>query len=482
MLLRLSAMQPHMAPVIRELKSQKTQKAQPPCANVKPSDDNELLNTIDSENIIGGSPSIQQETSFTATSKESDLGQSGSVHQKIVHDQYSSSQLNSDWADNVPTNRNKGVKSQNEHRQQGAGRRLHDTISSITNASHQQQSTTLLRVTTDKADVLASDNATSGSNSIALQHSDDHQAAQSHFDEAIHAKSIPRWQSQRTVLTYKEDVSHRLSRSKHHETLQDQYRSPSNTLNDAGIDNCENINTNNENLYRKKGELQYQFPGGKSESTNDGASSISYATNDKKELGCDQSHVDLSPLKKENAKTNYRKAIPRWQSPKDMRDVHDDSESIVVGSKKHDTNFNQIASPVETKEILDERNYEDKESMNVLGNKIQETTNEDTASENKEKNNFPCLKSPSIEIGSSESKTDIAGSAGNFIPKMNSSTLNETFTNGATGMKYSPNSESGRPSLSFSKRMDSSSMHSTLLKAKMMKRRRDTVKGNTAKN
>jgi hypothetical protein len=30
--------------------------------------------------------------------------------------------------------------------------------------------------------------------------------------------------------------------------------------------------------------------------------------------------------------------------------------------------------------------------------------------------------------------------------------------------------------------MDSSSMHSTLLKAKMMKRRRDTVKGNTAKN
>jgi hypothetical protein len=136
------------------------------------------------------------------------------------------------------------------------------------------------------------------------------------------------------------------------ETLQDQYRSPSNTVNDAGIDNCENINTNNENLYRKKGDLQYQFPGDKSESANDRASSISYATNDKKELGCDQSHADLSPLKKENAKTNYKKAIPRWQSPKDMQDVHDDSESIVVGSKKHDTNFNQIASPVKTKEIL----------------------------------------------------------------------------------------------------------------------------------
>ncbi len=69
-------------------------------------------------------------------------------------------------------------------------------------------------------------------------------------------------------------------------------------MNDAGIDNCENINTNNDNLYRKKGDLQYQFPGGKSESANDRASSISCATNDKKELGCNQSHVHLSPIKR----------------------------------------------------------------------------------------------------------------------------------------------------------------------------------------
>jgi hypothetical protein len=55
-------MQTHMAPVIRELKSQKTKKAEPPCGNIKPSDDNELLNTLDSENITGGSLFIQQAT------------------------------------------------------------------------------------------------------------------------------------------------------------------------------------------------------------------------------------------------------------------------------------------------------------------------------------------------------------------------------------------------------------------------------------
>jgi hypothetical protein len=59
MLLRLSVMQTHMAPVIRELKSQKTKKAEPPCGNIKPSDDNELLNTLD---ITGGSLFIQQAT------------------------------------------------------------------------------------------------------------------------------------------------------------------------------------------------------------------------------------------------------------------------------------------------------------------------------------------------------------------------------------------------------------------------------------
>jgi hypothetical protein len=119
--------------------------------------------------------------------------------------------------------------------------------------------------------------------------------------------------------------------------------------------------------------------------------------------------------------------------------------------------------------------------MNGLGKQIQDATNEVTVSEDKAKNDLPRRKSPSIEIGSSESTMAIAGSAGNLIPKINSSTINVTFTN-VVGTKYSPNSESGRPSQSFSKRMEGSSMHSTLLKAKMMKRRRDTVKGNTAKN
>jgi hypothetical protein len=468
-----------MAPVIRELKSQKTKKAQPPCANINPSDDNELLNTVDSENISGGSPFIQQETipkSFVSTSKESDFWKSGSVEHE-----YSSFQLNLDIGDTVPANRNTRVKAQDEHQQQGAERSLYGTIFSKTNASHQQQSKILSSNTTDEANGLASGNATTVAKSISLQHSDDHQTAQSHFDEAIHAKFIPHWQSQRTVLTDKDDVSHHLSRSKYHEALQDQNRSPSNTVNGAGDDNYETINICNENLHRMKGGLQCQFPGAKSESAHDEASSVPYAINDKKEPGGDQSLIDLSPLKQETTHTNYRNATPRWQSPKNMPKVHDDSENVVVGSKNHDTNFNQIISPVEKREIVDECYYVGKEAMNGLGNQIQDATNEVTVSEDKAKNDLPRRKSPSIEIGSSESTMAIAGSAGNLIPKINSSTINVTFTN-VVGTKYSPNSESGRPSQSFSKRMEGSSMHSTLLKAKMMKRRRDTVKGNTAKN
>lgn len=477
MLLRLSAMQPHMAPVIRELKTQKAKKTEPPCSNINPSDDNELLNRLDSEKITAGSPIIQQQNTpenFIVGSKVSE-----SVTQKVVDNECSSFHFSFDVGDTVPASRNEEEKSQNEHWHHGADTTPHGTISSKANVSCQQQSTTPSSITIDKADAVAYDNTTSVANTISLKCSKDHQTAQSYFDKKNHAKSI-HWQSQKTVVADKVDGGQCLSRSKCQELSQ--CRNPSNTVNDVGVDDSENINSSNENLHRKEGDLQHQVPGAKSDHVNDETRSVPFefhGINDKKELGGDQSLVDKS-VKKESGKNNYKNAIPRWQSPKNMREAHGDSEKTVAGSKYHETNIRQILSPVKTGDIVDESSGEGNESIIGLGDEIQDTTHEGTVSEDKSKHDLPRRKSSSIFLVSSESNTAIPGSARTLTPRISSPKLNATFTD-VTSTKYAPHSESGTPSLPFSKRMDGSSMHSTLLKAKMMKRRRETVKGTLPK-
>jgi hypothetical protein len=521
MLVRLSAMQPHMAPLLRELKCQQNKKLElQPSPNADGSGDNQRSNLSASSNTASKNPFIRQQSipkNLVMSSNTFELIDSETSHQKISENESSSpsqdeelDSCNSPFVTDktVDGNKNEMEKAKSEYDQKPEGRSLHDTISSkdnVTNTFRRLSPKNISVDATNKTDDLVSANElTEPNSSITLQISAKNEAEQeikngrqSHFENKSFRNSIPRWQSPKSTREVLEERDSSLNESKYQDIHLSGRRSPMNIGEAVAGDDYESKKAQNENRHQTKGLVRPQLPTKMSAAGNFRSddsmpiNSFSEAISsgmlqpsvkdeaEKKQEEGQQSHVKILTPKKPII-SSYRNSMPRWQSPRNLRANQDDRDISVNASRYQDVRFGGRRSPIDSDEIADSNDYEKNEAKNEHGHQIQPSSHKTTVSKDKEVHNF-VHHSPKFRPFAQERTKESASSVGSSKPIINQPATNESSTH-ATSTKIPATSESGTSSLSFSKRADNSMMHSTLLKAKMIKRRRDMVKGSTTLN